>query len=63
MNRHIHEIRKRLVEQRRRLHHNHTQHQLLSEGTTTQTALDQGASGAGVSFVNSNERSVYQVMN
>jgi hypothetical protein len=63
MNRHIHEIRKRLVEQRRRLHHNHTQHQLLSERATTQTALDQGASDAGVSFLNPDEGSVNQLMN
>jgi hypothetical protein len=63
MNRHIHEIRKRLAEQRRRLQHNHTQPQSLSEGTTTQTALDQGASGAGASFLNSDKASVYQVMN
>jgi hypothetical protein len=34
MNRHIHEIRKRLAEQRRLSHHNHTHHQLIGEATT-----------------------------
>ena len=34
MNRHIHEIRKRLAEQRRLSHHNHAHHQLIGEATT-----------------------------
>ena len=34
MNRHIHEIRRRLAEQRRLSHHNHTHHQLGGETTT-----------------------------
>jgi len=36
MKRHIHEIRKRLAEQRRLLHHNHSHHQLIGETTTMQ---------------------------